>query len=129
MFTNALKQLFVSVSKRMEYLLSLGQKRVRGENEVQTDRFYITQAALSREMLKKSLLENLVGSFEEFIETFEDLKLPRQLDMVFYAVMKTEGDLFVELQEFDYAIRVFKTLKDFVNFWGHMDDLKYPVYE
>lgn len=49
--------------------------------------------------------------------------------MVFYAVMKTEGDLFVELQEFDLAIRVFKTLKDFVNFWGHMDDLKYPVYE
>ena len=63
------------------------------------------------------------------METFEDMKLPKTLDMVFYAVLKTEGDLFVELQEYDYAIKVFKTLKDFINFWGHMDQLKIPVYE
>lgn len=41
MFTNALNQLFFSVLKRMEYLLSLGKKRIKVETEVQTDSYNI----------------------------------------------------------------------------------------
>ena len=45
------------------------------------------------------------------------------MKMVFYCVLKTEGDIFVELSQFDFAIKCYKTLKDLCVAWGRNGDM------
>lgn len=40
------------------------------------------------------------------------------LNMIIYCVMKTQGDIFVDMIMFDRAIKVYKTLKDFCHDQG-----------
>jgi len=54
------------------------------------------------------------------------------MKMVFYAVIKTEGDIFVDLQQYDLAIKCYKTLKDLCVAWGRNEDMlamKMKTYE
>ncbi len=70
----------------------------------------------------------LVESFEEFIATFDQIRLPPGMNLIYYVVLKTEGDIFVELQEFDIAIKVFTTVKKYLKSWGHMEKYKLAMY-
>ncbi len=47
--------------------------------------------------IKKEVIKKLVEVFEEFVETFEQIKLPKGMNLVYYAVLKAEGDIFVDL--------------------------------
>jgi len=48
---------------------------------------------------------------------------------LFYAVLKVEGDILLDLNEHDLAIKCFKTLKDYCDVWGDMEKLKMKTYE
>ena len=51
------------------------------------------------------------------------------MHLLLYGVLKTEGDIFVELNQFDLAIKAYKTLKDYCDNWGGMIPLKMKIYE
>jgi hypothetical protein len=51
------------------------------------------------------------------------------MKVIFYALLKAEGDILVEMHEYDLAIRCYKTLKDYCRKWGKMDFLKMKTYE
>ena len=74
-------------------------------------------------------LSNLVDSFQYFVEEFEAHGYTKHFKHLFYAVLKTEGDILVELSQFDYAVKCYKTLKDFCEMWGDMVSLKMKTYE
>jgi hypothetical protein len=51
------------------------------------------------------------------------------MKLIFYTVLKTEGDILFELAEYDLAIKCFKSLKDYCRIWGNMEYLKMKTYE
>ena len=51
------------------------------------------------------------------------------MKVVFYSLLKTEGDILFEMSEYDLAIRCYKTLKDYCRSWGSMEYLKMKTYE
>jgi hypothetical protein len=51
------------------------------------------------------------------------------MQILLYGVLKTEGDILVELNQFDLAIKAYKTLKDYCENWGGMVSLKMKIYE
>jgi hypothetical protein len=74
-------------------------------------------------------VSDLIDSFSSFVELYHDLFLPAGMNLVFYSVLKTEGDILMDLQEIDLAIKCYKTVKDQCSYWGNMDDLKLKCYE
>ena len=42
------------------------------------------------------------------------------MPILLYSVLKTQGDILVELCRFDLAIKAYKTLKDYCDSWGNM---------
>lgn len=98
MFISLMRQLSLAVLKRMEYILTLGRKRPREKlYRGNTDSYGLLVASESRETLRQEVMTKLADSFEEFLNTFEDMRLPSALNLVYYAILKTEGDIFVEL--------------------------------
>ena len=55
---------------------------------------------------------DFVESFSVFVEFFQDLIMPAGVNFIFYSVLKTEGDILMDLREFDFAIKCYKTIKD-----------------
>lgn len=49
--------------------------------------------------------------------------------VLFYAVLKVEGDILIDLDKIDLAIKTFKCLKDQCDKWQGMDRLKMKTYE
>jgi hypothetical protein len=68
--------------------------------------------------------ETVVSQFEQF----EENSHAKYFFVLFYAVLKTEGDIFVELNQYDIAIKCYKTLKDACENWGFLK-LKMKTYE
>ena len=51
-------------------------------------------------------------------------------NMIAYSVLKTEGDILVDMGFFDKAIKAYKTAKDFTEVWGpSFNRLKMRLYE
>ena len=59
----------------------------------------------------------------KFVDKFENNKVTKNFKGLFYAVLKTEGELLIEIDQWDMAIKCFKTLKDFLKAWGNKDHL------
>ena len=55
--------------------------------------------------------------------------LVKPMKFLFYAVLKVEGDILIDLNLIDLAIKCFKTLKDYCDMWGNMEKLKMKTYE
>ena len=51
------------------------------------------------------------------------------MKVLFYAILKVEGDILIDLDRIDLAIKCFKTLKDQCDIWEDMDKLKMKTYE
>ena len=74
-------------------------------------------------------MSEIVQPFQKLVEYFNSLKLARHMRMLFYSVLKTEGDIFVELGQFDFAIKCYKTIKDYCDDWTGMEYVKMKTYE
>ena len=55
--------------------------------------------------------------------------MTKNFRILFYALLKVEGDILIDLNKIDLAIKCFKTLKDYCDTWGGMDRLKMKTYE
>jgi hypothetical protein len=63
------------------------------------------------------MYREIVQSFEQFVYQFEIQNLTKPMKVVFYAVLKVEGDILIDLNKIDEAIKCFKTLKDYCDIW------------
>ena len=62
--------------------------------------------------------------FQDFVLEFNKTKFTNgKRKLLLFIVLKTEGDIFQELREYDRAIRAYKSIKNFCDIWG----LKYPA--
>ena len=77
----------------------------------------------------KSVLNQIVDYFRNFVDEFHKTVFSEKLKFIFYSVLKTEGEIFMQLQQYDYAIKCFKTMKDYCLQWGHMEHLRMRMYE
>jgi hypothetical protein len=72
---------------------------------------------------QQEILVNFVENCSKFVEGFESTKFTQVIKLCLYAVLKTEGDILIELGQYDLAIKCFKTLKDQCDIWGGMREL------
>ena len=57
--------------------------------------------------------------FEYFVHEYvEDKSLVFRNKMIFYCILKTEADIFIELRDFNRAIQAFKALRNYCKHWG-----------
>ena len=51
------------------------------------------------------------------------------MKVTFFAVLKVEGDILIDLNRIDEAIKCFKTIKNYCDVWGGMNKLKMKMYD
>jgi hypothetical protein len=59
-----------------------------------------------------------VRNFQDFVYEFEFSNLSIPLKFILHAILKTEGDILIDLNKVDLAIKCFKTLKDCCYEWN-----------
>jgi len=74
-------------------------------------------------------MKTIVKLFENFIKRFNSPAVQNKMPILLYSVLKTQGDILVEIRQFDLAIKAYKTLKDYCDAWGNMTSLKMKIYE
>ena len=68
--------------------------------------------------------------FQDFFYLIGRAEFPMNTNMIAYSVLKTEGDILVDMGFFDKAIKAYKTAKDFTEVWGpSFNRLKMRLYE
>ena len=77
---------------------------------------------------EQAIIKGVIRKFEKFMEDNFKLQKANKLNRIFYAVIKTEGDILFSLRYFNWAIKAYKTLKDYCKMWGKVK-LKMKTYE
>ena len=67
------------------------------------------------------LYAKIIDCFQTFLYEFEFAGFDRPMKHLFYAVLKIEGDILIDLNKIDLAIKCFKTLKDYCDNWDGLD--------
>jgi hypothetical protein len=70
----------------------------------------------------------MISTFSKFVDKFEDHGMTKHMKGLFYAVLKTEGDILCEIEQWDLALKCFKTLKDLCGNWGGLEYLIMRTY-
>ena len=65
-------------------------------------------------------MDDVVNTFRAFVDEFSEAGCTKQLKNLFYSILKTEGDILIEVGLYDMALKCFKTLKDQIEQWGDM---------
>ena len=59
-----------------------------------------------------------------------DTHIKSGIELIAYTILKTQGDILMELGRFNRAIKAYKTLKDFLHDWGQpFQYLKMKTFE
>ena len=61
----------------------------------------------------------IVKHFEDLVFAYEEKKIHR---LAFYAILRTQGQIFIEIEDYKNAIMVFKALKNLCKKW-QMDEI------
>ena len=75
------------------------------------------------------LYQKVVECFQSFLYEFEVSGFDKPMKHLFYALLKIEGDILIDLNKIDLAIKCFKTLKDYCDNWGGLERQKMKTYE
>lgn len=68
------------------------------------------------------MLELVQKMFEDFVREFTHDRNPLfENKMIFYCLLKTEGDIMIELNDYDKAIKAYKALRNYCRAWGLME--------
>ena len=68
------------------------------------------------------MLESIQKMFEYFVREYTHDKHPLfENKMIFYCLLKTEGDIMTELGDYDKAIQAYKALRNYCRVWGMME--------
>ena len=57
--------------------------------------------------------------FEKLVQEYNFDKNPLFANkLIFYCILKTQGDIMMELDDFDKAIKAYKSLRNYCKSWG-----------
>lgn len=67
----------------------------------------------------EKMVELIQRMFEGFVREFTHDSNPLFLNkLIFYCILKTEGDIMIQLGDYDKAIRAYKALRNYCRVWG-----------
>ena len=70
------------------------------------------------EEIKREAWEQIVDMFQDFVLCFTTLAFTKgKRRMLLYLIIKTEGDIFQELRDYDRAIKAYKALLSYCELW------------
>lgn len=80
-----------------------------------------TSLAISEEALLESTLDLIQRAFEELVReyVFSNSEIFKS-KLVFFAILKTEGDILLQLRDFNRALQAYKSLRNYCKNWGMM---------
>lgn len=65
------------------------------------------------------MYSTLQSIFQDFVKEFIYSKNPMfQNKLIFYCLLKTEGDIMIELGDYNKALQAYKTLRNHCRKWG-----------
>ena len=67
--------------------------------------------------------ESIQLMFEAFVKEYIDDAQPEifKNKLIFYCLLKTEGDIMIELRDYHRAIQAYKTLRSYCKNWGMLE--------
>ena len=72
-----------------------------------------------KELILEKMHECLQQLFENFVQVYTNDKNPLfDNKLIFYCLLKTEGDILIELNDYDKAIKAYKALRNYCRVWG-----------
>ena len=72
-------------------------------------------------MLEK-MFESLQHVFEQFVREYTHSRNPLfENKLIFFCILKTEGDVMMELSNYDMAIKAYKALRNYCRVWGLLE--------
>lgn len=66
---------------------------------------------------EEKIMNDVTNNFRQFVDEFSEAGATSKLKNLFYCVLKTEGDILIEIGLYDMALKCFKTLKDQCDPW------------
>lgn len=91
--------------------------------------FVIIQNLNLFESQRETIYQKIVACFQDFVYEFELATFSKPLKIIFHSILKTEGDILIDLDKIDLAIKCLKTIKDCCDDWETMDMQKMKCYE
>ena len=68
------------------------------------------------------MFETLQRMFQTFVTDFTNDKNPLfENKLIFYCMLKTEGDIMIELNDYNKAIQAYKALRNYCRLWGLLE--------
>lgn len=75
-----------------------------------------------KELIRDKMHEIIQKLFEDFVREFtHDQSTLFDNKMIFYGLLKTEGDIMIELGDYDKAIQAYKALRNYCRVWGLLE--------
>ena len=75
-----------------------------------------------KEIIIDKMHESIQKMFETFVREFTHDQHPLfNNKLIFYCLLKTEGDIMIELDDYDKAIKAYKALRNYCRVWGLLE--------
>lgn len=71
------------------------------------------------------MIKTFIDAVERFIFVYDQKKVHK---LVFYLLLRAEGDILLELKEYDFAIKAYKSLKNYCKRWQRQNEM-YEAYK
>ena len=76
----------------------------------------------AKEIITEKMHEALQMMFQSMVKDYEDDANPLfQNKLIFYSLLKTEGDLMIELGDYNKALQAYKSLRNYCRHWGLLE--------
>ena len=75
-----------------------------------------------KEIIIDKMTESIQKMFEVFVREYTHDTHPLfENKLIFYCLLKTEGDIMIELGDYDKAIQAYKALRNYCRVWGLLE--------
>lgn len=75
-----------------------------------------------KELILDKMHDSIQEMFEQFVRKFTHDPNPFfENKLIFYCLLKTEGDIMIELGDYNKAIQAYKALRNYCRVWGLLE--------
>ena len=90
-----------------------------GSSSLNNINYFKTKISGVKEIIMEKIYEILQRIFQNFVSEYENDKNPVfKNKLMFYSLLKTEGDIMVELGDYNKALQAYKALRNYCRKWG-----------
>lgn len=108
----------------LESSLNLGEDDDTGGASAINNIHYVQQKLEGvKEIILDKFHELIQKMFEEFVREFTHDRNPlfEKNKLIFFCLLKTEGDIMIELGDYNKAIQAYKALRNYCRVWGMIE--------